>query len=190
MTNIDKDTANWRLFGGGGLLVGGLLWLIARILGVAGVDSPLNGWLTAIGLIVIGVGFFLVAWGQTGSNGAVGNNQVGKFALFAAALGFLAWGVIALLGLLGVSLGADVHVVLNWVVVVLIVLGAVIAAVIIKQKEVARGLAVWAMFVVALVAILYFIANFVPDLFLGGWLVLIFAAAITLTGLLYLLNKK
>lgn len=39
MAEIDKDTANWRLFGGGGLLVGGLLWTIYMILGMNSIST-------------------------------------------------------------------------------------------------------------------------------------------------------
>lgn len=184
MTNIDKDTANWRLFGGGGLLVGGLLWTIAAILGLADVAGDVAKWLGIIGLIVIGIGFVLVAWGQTGSNGAVGNNVLGKVALIAAGLGFLLWGIVS--GAFGVANEA-----LSWVVAVLIVLGTVLGAVIIQQKGVARGLAVWALFLVALAAILYFLGALgLVDALAASWVGLVFAIVVTLTGLLYLLNKK
>src|SRR5690606_2543555 len=88
---VDKDTANWRLYGGGGLLVGGLLWLVGLILsGVAGMPD-VGRWVIVVGVVVVAIGFFLVGYGQTGSNGAVGNNVMGKVGLWAAALGFLAW---------------------------------------------------------------------------------------------------
>src|SRR5690606_1957730 len=91
MTTVDKDTANWRLYGGGGLLVGGLLWLVGLILSAAAGMPDVGRWVIVIGIVVIAVGFFLVGYGQTGSNGAVGNNVMGKVGLWAAALGFLAW---------------------------------------------------------------------------------------------------
>ena len=54
MATVSKDSANWRLFGGGGLLVGGLIWLIGEILKYAG-QMGVASWLEAIGVIVVGV---------------------------------------------------------------------------------------------------------------------------------------
>ncbi|MBX3087525.1 MAG: hypothetical protein KF742_03465 [Cryobacterium sp.] len=184
MATVDKDTANWRLFGGGGLLVGGLLWLLAVILGQAGVGADVVKWLGVIGLIVVAVGFFLVAWGQTGSNGAVGKNMVGKLGLWAAALGTLLW---ALLPVFGVALAGT----WGWVVMALIVLGTLVAAVIIMQNGTARGLAKWMMFVIFVLALLYFLGTVAGVTALASWLVgLVFAIFVALTGLIYLLNKK
>ena len=52
MSNVDKDTANWRLYGGGGLLVGGFLWLLGVVLGQAGVSGDVVKWLGIIGLVI------------------------------------------------------------------------------------------------------------------------------------------
>ncbi len=193
MTDINKDTANWRLFGGGGLLVGGLLWVISAVLPMIGDGNAtdLTTWLGRIGLIVVALGLVLVSTGQTGSNGAVGNHQVGKLALWAAALGFLLWAVV-------VDIFKVESEVLNWIVGVLIVVGTVVAAVVIKQKGVARGLAAWAMFLVAIAAVLYFLGTLLGVQGLAGatagtaasWVGLAFAIVTALTGLLYLLNKK
>ncbi len=184
MASVDKDTANWRLFGGGGLLVGGLLWLLAVILGQAGVGADVVKWLGIIGLIVVAIGFFLVAWGQTGSNGAVGKNMLGKVGLWAAAVGTLLW---ALLPVFGVAV-ADTW---GWVVAALIVVGTLLAAVVIMQNGTARGLAKWAMWAVFLLALLYFLGTIASVSALASWVVgLVFAIVVALTGLIYLLNKK
>lgn len=184
MATVDKDTANWRLFGGGGLLVGGVLWLLAVILGEAGVSGDVTKWLGVIGLVVVAIGFFLVAWGQTGSNGAVGNNVLGKVGLWAAALGTLLW---ALLPAFGVAL-VDAW---GWIVAILVVVGTLLAAIAIMQKDVARGLARWAMFLVFLLALLFFLGLVAGVEALAGWVItLIFAIVVALTGLVYLLNKK
>ncbi|HRN30178.1 MAG TPA: hypothetical protein PK781_09005 [Terrimesophilobacter sp.] len=185
MTTVDKDTANWRLYGGGGLLVGGLLWLVGVILsGVAGMPD-VGRWVTVIGVVVVAIGLFLVAWGQTGSNGAVGNNMMGKVGLWAAAIGFLAWGLLPVF-----EVGGDW---LGWLVLVLVGLGSLIAAVIIMQKGVARGLAKWMMFAVAIVAIVYFLGAF-GVLAMGGDVMMVlaylFPVVVALTGIVYVLNKK
>jgi len=185
MTTVDKDTANWRLYGGGGLLVGGLLWLVAIILSALAGMPDVGRWVGIIGVVVVAIGFALVGWGQTGSNGAVGNSMLGKVGLWAAALGFLVWYLVPLLGVGGDWLG--------WLVIVLVGLGSLIAAIVIMQKDVARGLAKWMMFLVAIVAIVYLLGAFgVVDLGAGvaSILMYVFPAVLALTGLVYLLNKK
>jgi hypothetical protein len=184
MATVDKDTANWRLFGGGGLLVGGILWLLAVILGQAGVGADVVKWLTVIGLVVVAIGFFLVAWGQTGSNGAVGNNILGKVGLWAAALGTLLWGLLP-------AFGVAVADAWGWVVAVLVVVGTLLAAIAIMQKGVAKGLAKWAMWLVFILAVLFFLGAVAGVGALAHWVIgLVFAIVVALTGLVYILNKK
>lgn len=184
MSNVDKDTANWRLYGGGGLLVGGILWLLGVVLGQAGVSGDVVKWLGIIGLVIVAIGFFLVAWGQTGSNGAVGNSMLGKVGLWAAAIGTLLWALVPAFG--GMVDGA-----LGWVTAILVVVGTLLAAIAIMQKGVARGLAKWAMWLVFLMALLYFLGTVGGVAALASWVIgLIFAIVVALTGLLYLLNKK
>lgn len=184
MASVDKNTANWRIYGGGGLLVGGVLWLLAVILGQAGVSGDVTKWLGIIGLVVVAIGFFVVAWGQTGSNGAVGSSMLGKVGLWAAALGTLLW---ALLPVFGVAI-ADTW---GWVVAVLVVVGTLLAAIAIMQKGVARGLAKWAMFLVFLLALLFFLGLVAGVAALASWVIaLIFAIVVALTGVIYVLNKK
>ena len=61
MVTVDRDSANWRLFGGGGLAIGGLLWLIAVIV-TAVQAGPISSWLWIIGVTVVGVALFFVAF--------------------------------------------------------------------------------------------------------------------------------
>ncbi|MEO7349372.1 MAG: hypothetical protein ABIW32_05900 [Terrimesophilobacter sp.] len=179
MSNVDKKTANWRLFGGGGLLLGGILWLLALIIN----SGDATKWFTVIGLIIMAIGFFIVAWGETGSNGAVGGDILGKIGLWAAALGTLLWALTPFFG--GASTGLMV------VIAILIVVGTLIAAVVIMQKGVARGLARWAMFLVFLLALLFFIGVVGGVAALTSSVItIIFAIVVALTGLLYLLNRK
>lgn len=183
MASVDKNTANWRLFGGGGLLVGGLLWTLAALLGQAGVSADLTKWLGIIGLIVVAIGFFLVAWGQTGSNGAVGKNVVGKVGLWAAAIGTLLWAVLPLFTALTTTW--------VWVIAALLVLGTLLSAVAIMQNGTAKGLAKWMMFLVFLLALVFFLGVTGLVSALANWVVgLVFAIVVALTGLIYLLNKK
>ncbi len=184
MSTVDKDTANWRIYGGGGLLVGGLLWLLAIVIGQAGSAGDVVKWLGIIGLIIVAIGFFLVGWGQTGSNGAVGDSMLGKVGLWAAALGTLLWALVPAFG--GMVDGG-----LGWIIAILVVVGTLLAAIAIMQKRVARGLAKWAMFLVFLLALLYFLGTVGGVGTLASWVIgLIFAIVVALTGLLYVLNKR
>ncbi len=179
MAKVDKRTANWRLFGGGGLLLGGVLWLLALIIN----SGDATKWFTIIGLIIIAIGFFLVAWGETGSNGAVGGNVLGKVGLWAAALGTLLWALMPFFG--EAASGLTV------IIAILIVVGTLIAAVVIMQKGVARGIAKWAMFLVFLMALLFFIGVVGGVAALQSMVItIIFAIVVALTGLVYVLNGK
>lgn len=182
MSTVDKNTANWRLFGGGGLLLGGILWLVTVVAGPA-MGAEVTKWLTLVALVVVALGFFFTSWGQTGSNGAVGGSMFGKLGLWLAALGTLLWAIMPLF--------AAGDKTLTLVVAILVVAGTAIAAVVIMQKGVARGLAKWAMVVVFILALLYFLGVVVPIAALADSVMLIiFAIVVALTGLLYLLNKK
>lgn len=184
MANVNKNTANWRIYGGGGLLLGGVLWMLAIILGQAGSAGDLAKWLGVIGLIIVAIGFFILGWGQTGSNGVVGDSALGKVGLWAAALGTLLW---ALLPLFGVALAGGA----GWLVAILVVVGTLLAAIAIMQKGIARGLAKWAMFLVFLLALLYFLGVVGGVATLASWVIaLIFAIVVALAGLLYVLNKR
>lgn len=184
MATVDRNTANWRLYGGGGLFVGGILWAIMEILAASATAADVAKWLGIIGLIIVAIGFFLVGWGETGSNGAVGNNLLGKVGLSAASLGALLWG---LLPIFSVPLSGT----WIWVIAVLVVLGPLAGAFAIARKKVARGLAKWAMYAVFLLALLYFLGATGTVAALANWVIgLIFAIVVALTGLLYLLNRK
>lgn len=186
MTNIDKDTANWRLFGGSALLVGGLLWLIGAILKLAGVAGA-DAWLVAIGILLAGIAAFFVAFGQTGSNGAVGASALGKVGLVAFGLGWVVLAGASLFVLFGAL--ASVPDVLRWVVAALVVIGGLIGAFIINGRGVARGLAKWVLFLPVLWAIVYFLQE-LGVFTLGAWVGAVLAALLAITGLLYLLNRK
>ena len=184
MATVDKNTANWRLYGGGGLFVGGILWVISDILVASATAADVAKWLGIIGLIIVAIGFFLVGWGETGSNGAVGNNLLGKLGLAAASLGALLWG---LLPIFSVAVSGT----WLWVIAVLLVLGTLAGAYAITRKKVARGLAKWAMYAVFLLALLYFLGATGGVAALANWVIgLIFAIVVALTGLFYLLNRK
>lgn len=186
MSMVDKETANWRLFGGGGLLIGGILWLVsASLIAVAADLAGIARWVGIGGLVVIAIGFALVAFGQTGSNGAVGDNPIGKVGLWSVALGFLAYALLPVLNVRGDWF--------PWLLFVLIGVGALVAAVIIQQEGVARGVAKWAMYLVALVGIAYLFSG-LGVVSVGAELLIVlfwaFAALVTLTGLLYVLNTR
>lgn len=184
MSNVSADTANWRLFGGGGIALGALLWLIAAIVGPS---SELILWLNLLALLLIAAGFFFVAWGQTGSNGAVGNLLWGKLALWAVALGFLLYAVFVLLFLIQVAYVTELATI-GWV---LITLGAIAAAVAISTKGVAKGVAKFALFGPAILFLLYTIGALFGVAALGeSWVTIVTAVLLLLTGVVYVLNGR
>lgn len=185
---VNKDSANWRLFGGGGLLVGGVLWLLGQLLGLAAVPTA-PAIVGAIGVLVVGIALFFVAFGQTGSNGAVGNSLLGKIALVAAAVGW----ILVAAGTIFAAFGTVLPAVVTIIAVILVVVGGVLATFVIYQRGVARGAARWVFAVPTVLSIVW-------ALFALGWVVpgatvvlivaLLLAAAYAVTGLLYLLNRR
>jgi hypothetical protein len=185
MARVTKNSANWRLFGGGGMLLGALLWLIALLVAGAGSGGELTSWLTIIGFLLLGASGFFLAFGQTGSNGVVGGNVLGKIAFVAFGVGFLLLGLVPLLSVLGVALPGE----LRTIGVVLIAVGAIVGAIITYQKGVARGLSRWFFFVPAILSVLW-LATTLGWISIGAILATIVAAAYVIAGLLFLLNRR
>ncbi|MFN4002831.1 hypothetical protein [Microcella sp.] len=183
---VTERTANWRLFGGGGMLAGGLLWLIALIAGAAGAGGPVTGWLTTIGLLLLGASGFFLAFGQTGSNGVVGGSVLGKLGFVAFGIGFLLLGLIRLLGAFGTELPSGTATVAT----VLIVIGGIIGAVVTYQKGVARGAARWFFAVPVVLSIVWLLSTAGLLVIAGNILPILVALAYTLAGLLFLLNRR
>ena len=180
MANVSTRTANWRLFGGGGLIVGGILLTLHVVLVQAGILA-LGPWLFVIALLVIAVALALVAFGETGSNGAVGKYVIGKVALVVYAAGFLLFAVNAAtaLGSVVVAIAA-----------LLVVAGGLLSAYAISQKGVAKGAARWFLFLPAVIGALWAVGiAFVAALQLW-WLGLLLGMLLAVTGALYLLNSR
>ena len=179
---VNERTANWRLFGGGGLILGGLLWLIVAIIGAGGIGT----WLQIAAYVALAVAGFMLAFGQTGSNGVVGGSVLGKIAFVAFGVGFAILALLPLLGLAGVALPPELAI----VAVILIAVGAVVGAIVAYQKGVARGVARWIFFVPAILAVVWLFVT-VGWVALGGnILVILLSLALALAGVAYLLNRK
>ncbi len=179
---INERTANWRLYGGGGLILGGLLWLIVAIIGAGGIGM----WLQIVAYIALAIAGFMLAFGETGSNGVVGGSVLGKIGFVAFGIGFAILALVPLLALGGVALPAELAI----VAVVLIAVGAVVGAIVAFQKGVARGVARWIFFVPAVLAVVWLFVT-VGSVALGGnILVILLSLALALAGVAYLLNRK
>jgi hypothetical protein len=180
MAAVRNDSANWRLFGGGGLLAGGLLWLIGAIVGLTA-PGAVTTWLTFFGLLIIGIAMFFVAFGQTGSNGAVGGSVLGKIALVAFGIAFV------LLALPTVTPLPDLRV----LIAILLIAGGIISALVVYQKGVARGAARWFLFVPVVVGVIWAVTAFLGLVaFDSSWVVFVLSASIAITGALYLFNRR
>jgi hypothetical protein len=183
---VDKQSANWRLFGGGGLLAGGLLWLLGVLVGLAAPGAA-SDWISLIGLLIVGVGLFFVAFGETGSNGAVGTSVFGKISLVGFGLGYVLLAVVALLSAVGL---ANTPAILTQIAAILLVVGGALAAYSVYQRGIARGAARWILFVPVVLGIIWALVLFGWVDFGSWWLGALLAASFAVTGLLYLLNRK
>lgn len=180
MAIISSRTANWRLFGGGGLVIGGFLWTVHAIL-VKFDILVLGPWLYVLALLVLSAGLAFVAFGETGSNGAVGRWMWGKVALVVYAAGFFAVALNTVAGL-----GRVFAIVAG----VLVVVGGLASAYAIFRKAVAKGAARWFLFLPAAAGIPWVIGFYTPDHFAVWWIPLVLAVLFDLTGGLYLLNSR
>lgn len=180
---VNERTANWRLFGGGGLILGGVLWLIVTI---ASVGGALGTWLQIIAFIALAIAGFMLAFGQTGSNGVVGGSVLGKLGFVAFGVGFALLALGPLLGLFGTTLPGA----LATVGVVLIAIGAIVGAIVAYQKGVARGIARWIFFVPAVLAVVWLFVTLGWVAIGGNILVILLTLALAVAGVAYLLNRK
>ena len=175
MSTVNADSANWRLFGGGGLILGGLLWLIAALIPGA------PGWLGGVALVIIAAALVFVAIGQTGSNGAVGASVPGKISLVVFALGWL---------LLGISAFVDLGSTVALIAAILVIVGGFASAWFIFSRRVAKGAAGWVLFVTAVFGLIYFAPALGVTFISGSWIAIVLAALYLVTGVLYLFNSK
>jgi len=180
---VNERTANWRLFGGGGLLLGGVLWLIVTI---ASLGGAIDTWLRIIAFVVLAVAGFMLAFGQTGSNGVVGGSVIGKLGFVAFGVGFALLALGPLLGLAGTTLPAG----LATIGIVLIAIGSVVGAIFAYQKGVARGVARWVFFVPAVLAVVWMLVTVGLIALAGNVLVILLTIGLALAGVAYLLNRR
>jgi hypothetical protein len=172
MARVTSRTANWRLFGGSALIIAAILWILF-------LATSLN-WLQVLAFLVLAAGLIIVAFGQTGGNGAVGKYVLGKVALVLFAAGWVIFAINAL-----ISVG-------NLLVIgaLLIIVAGLISAWAIERKSVAKGAARWIMFLPAVVGALAFAAFVFPSLTTSAWVLYVLAVLFGITGALYLLNDR
>lgn len=182
MSQVNQSTANWRLYGGGGLGVGGGLVALATLLGKDSSDD-IWFWLYIIGLAAAGIGLFFVARGETGSNGAVGADQTGKLALYAAGGLFVLEAFLLFLVHEGNNVDSSLFDIIQLVTIV--ALG--VAAYSIANKGVAKGLAALALYAVAGWALVIQILDWADEY--NWWTAFILGLTLLGTGVLYVLNN-
>jgi hypothetical protein len=181
MAIVSTHTANWRLFGGGGLLVGALVWTLHVVLTRSGI-LVLGPWPFVLALVVVSVAFVLIAVGETGSNGAVGSYLLGKVALIGYATGFL---------LLAVDAAASLGRAVTTVAAIFVIAGGLVSAYAVYRKAVAKGAARWFLFLPAVVGALWAIGVLgVAEIATIWWFGLLLAVLLLITGALYLFNSR
>lgn len=173
MASVTGRTANWRLFGGSALLIAAILWILASVTGLT--------WLLALAWIVLAAGLVIVAFGQTGGNGAVGDYTLGRVALvvFAAGWVLLAINLLVPLGAVVVAFAA-----------IFIIVGGLVSAWAIYRKAVAKGAARWIMFIPAVLGAIWAAGLLSPTFATPAWIGYLVAIAFGVTGALYLLNDR
>jgi hypothetical protein len=174
MARVTNRTANWRLFGGSALLIAAILWLLALATSL--------GWLLTLAWLVLAAGLVIVAFGQTGGNGAVGKYLLGKVALVVFAAG---WVILAISNVLN-----TVPLVVIVFAALIIIVGGLVSAWAIYRKSVAKGMARWIMFLPAVVGAIWAAGFLSTALGTSAWIGYVLAALFGVTGALYLLNDR
>lgn len=173
MAGVTARTANWRLFGGAALGIGGVLWLAFQLIG-----NQL--WILTLAYLALAAGLVILAFGQSGGNGAVGKYVVGKVALIVYAAG---WVLLALATLVALPSGSSI------IAGLAIIAGGLVAAWAVYKERVAKGAARWILFLPAGAGALWALQllglNFGVPL-LGSLVAILFIVA----GVLYLLNDR
>ena len=174
MASVTSRTANWRLFGGSALLLAAILWIIS----LATSGSP--SWLLPLAWIVLAAGLVIVAFGQTGGNGAVGKDTLGRVALVIFAAGW----VILALGLL-----LAIPPFITTLAYLFIIIGGLVSAWRIYRKGVAKGASRWIMFVPAVIGAIWAGAKLLNTA-TPSFVEYLLAIAFGVAGALYLLNDR
>ena len=173
MASVTSRTANWRLFGGTAILAASILWILALLTSLT--------WLLALALIVLAAGLVIVAFGQTGGNGAVGKYVLGKVALVLFAAGYVLFAINALYALPSVVIV---------IAALLVIIAGLVSAWAIHHKAVAKGAARWIMFIPAVVGAIVYLGIVSANLATPPWLAYVLAISFGVTGALYLLNDR
>jgi len=174
MAGVSARTANWRLFGGSALLIAGILLVLAYF-------ATSLSFLTPLGYLVLAAGLVIVAFGQTGGNGAVGKDTLGRVALVVYAAG---WVLLAIAALVALPAGARV------IAGLFIIVGGLVSAWAIYRSGVAKGAARWILFLPAVVGAIWALSYITAALALPAWFALILAILFAVAGALYLLNDR
>ena len=172
MASVTSRTANWRLFGGSALIIAAILWILFLLTSLS--------WLQALAWLVLAAGLFIVGFGQTGGNGAVGKYIPGKVALVLFAAGYAIFALNVLVPVSGLLLVAALF----------IIVAGLFSAWAIERKSVAKGAARWIMFLPAVVGALAFAAFVFEPLTTSAWVLYVLAVLFGITGALYLLNDR
>jgi len=173
MASVTARTANWRLFGGAALVAGGVLWLAYQLVGT-------QLWIITLAYFILAAGLVVMAFGQSGGNGAVGRDTLGKVALIVYAAG---WALLGLATIVALPPGSQLLAGL------FLIGGGLVAALAVYKERVAKGAARWILFLPAGAGAIWALQLLGLDFgfpLLGSLVALLFIVA----GVLYLLNDR
>jgi len=171
MASVTARTANWRLFGGSALVIAAVLWLIALLVS----SQP---WMAIIVFLLLAAAFVIIAFGQTGGNGAVGKYVPGKVALVVYAAG---WALLALGSFVAIP---------TILAGLAIIVGGLVSAWAINSRSVAKGAARWILFVPAVIGAIWALQLIGIAVALPFFFTILLALAFAAAGVLYLLNDR
>lgn len=179
-----SERFSWRRLGGGGIALGGALWMIASLVAFIAFGTAVLA-LTYAGVLLVGAGLHFLVTGERGSRGAAGSSTWAWIAVETYAAGYLILGFTALIASIGVGLPE----ILPILAAVLIVVGGPAAAFGIFFSRVVSGVPRWLMFAPAFWGIVNLLALFGLSPVNGSLLPAVLGALFVITGLAYLIPR-
>lgn len=186
MASVSTTKMGWRRIGGGGLVLGAVLWAASLLLGL-GSEGSLQFALTGLTFVVLGLAVLAVGLGPAGAGGAVGRSTFGRVSAGGFGVGWVLAGLFLLLADFGIL--ADAGQVVTVIVGVLIAVGGILTAIAIYRAGVATAISRWILFAPAIWGVLWVLSSQGLVSIGGAWLYWIFAILWAAAGLVYLAKR-
>lgn len=174
--------AQWRQLGGGGLVLAGVLQSAGAVVtAFPDVLGP-SAWFFPLADLFLAIAAAFVAFGSTGSNGAVGTSVLGKLATVVFGIG---WLVVFATGVFGGGSALTTYIALA-----LVAVGGLVAGLVILSRGVATGVAGYAFIVMVVFGGLYLAESAASLLPHDWWVGLVFGLLVVATGVAYVASRQ